>query len=79
MAGLGSLNGIHHDTQIAAGGIFHAHRRFNAAGGEPVLLVFHAAGTHGHIGQQVGKIPVVFRIKHFIGAGEIVVPEGRQV
>ena len=36
----------------------------------PVLLVLHRTGPHRHIGQQVGQVQVVFRVQHFVGAGE---------
>ena len=39
MAGLGCQNGIHHDAEITAGGIFHAYRGADTAGGQPVLLI----------------------------------------
>ena len=35
-----------------------------------MLLIFHTAGTHSHIGQQIGKIPIIVRIQHFIGSGQ---------
>ena len=86
LGGLGRLDGIHHHGQVAAGGVLHAHGDVEPAGGQPVLLVLHAPGTHGHIGQQIGEEEVVLRIEHLIRAGEsrlierphVQVPDGDQ-
>ena len=37
----GGVDGVHHDAQIAAGGIFHAHGDIDTAGHQTMLLVFH--------------------------------------
>ena len=66
----GRGDGVHHDGQVSGGGVFHAHRDLDAAGGQAVLLVFHAAGAHGHIGQQIIQIFVILGVEHFIRAGE---------
>ena len=70
MSALSGQNGIEHNGNIPAGGVLHTHRNGNAAGGQPVLLIFHAPGPHGHIGQQIGKIPIIVRVQHFIGGGQ---------
>ena len=33
-------------------------------------LVLYGAGTYCHVGKQVGKVSVVFRIEHLVGAGK---------
>ena len=67
---LGGHDGIEHDGNIPAGGIFHAHRDVNAAGGQSVFLVFDTPRTHRHVGQQVGKIAVIVGVEHFVGGGK---------
>ena len=70
VAPLGRRDGIEHHGKMAAGGIFHAHGNGQAAGGEPMLLILHAPGAHGYIGQQIGNIPVIVRIEHFVRSGQ---------
>ena len=70
MAHLCGANSVDHYRQIAAGGVFHANRQINAAGSEPVLLVFHGPCAHCHIGQHIRQIPMILRIQHFIRAGK---------
>ena len=53
MIAVGGLNGIDHHRQIPAHGILHTHRNIQSTGDQPVLLVLYAAGTDGHIAQQV--------------------------
>ena len=53
MVAHGGVNGIHHHAQVTAGGVFHAHGHINAAGHQPVLLVFHRPGADGDIGQHI--------------------------
>ena len=66
MAVLGGVDRIHHDGQVASGGVLHAHGHGDTGAGEPVLLVLYGTRSDGHIGEQVGNIRPVFRIKHFI-------------
>ena len=67
---LGGGDGVHHHGEAAGGGVLHAHGHLNAAGGEPVLLVLHRAGTHGHIGQDIVQILIILGIEHLVGTGE---------
>ena len=75
LGALGSGNGVHHHGDITGGGVLHAHGDTQAAGHQAVLLVFHGAGAHGHITQQVGKIAVVGGIEHFLRTGEAGFPD----
>ena len=75
MAVLGGVDGVHHDGQVPAGGVLHAYGHGDAGAGEPVLLVLHGPGPHGHIGQHIVQIFVVLRVEHFIGAGEACLPQ----
>ena len=47
---LGRFNRIHHDADVAAGGVFHAYGNAHAAGDHPVQLVFHGTGADSCIG-----------------------------
>ena len=47
---LGRFNRIHHDADVAAGGVLHAYGNAHAAGDHPVQLVFHGTGADGCIG-----------------------------
>ena len=64
------LNGVHHDRQVAAGGILHPHGDSRPGRDHAVQLVFDAAGSDGAVAEQVLQVPVVFRIKDFLGAGK---------
>jgi hypothetical protein len=46
---LGGKNAVQHDTQIAAGRIFHAGRHIDAADRQPMLLIFNGTGADSHI------------------------------
>ena len=70
VAVLGSMNGIEHNGQIAAGRIFHAYRNMTAAGNKTVLLVFHGAGPYSNIGHNVIQVADIVRIQHFISSGK---------
>ena len=59
-------NGVEHDRNITAGGILHSNRNGNSAGCQTVFLVFHTSGTYSDIGKQIGQIPVIVRIEHFV-------------
>ena len=67
---LSGSNGIEHYTEITAGRIFHPCRNVHAADGQAVLLILNRAGAYCNVGKQVGKITVIFRIKHFVCAGK---------
>ena len=64
------VDGIEHHGQVPAGGIFHASRHVKAADGQTVLLILHGTGADGHIGENIGDIPPVFRVEHFVRGGE---------
>ena len=70
---------IHHHAQITAGGVLHAHRRFNAAGRQSVLLILHRARTNSDVRKQIGEIAIILRIEHFIRTGKIIIPQCRQM
>ena len=63
-------DGVQHNRIITTGGILHAGADIHTADSQTVLLIFHRTGTDCHIGEQIGKIAVVLRIKHFIGSGK---------
>ncbi len=71
VACLGGDNGVHHDGEVAAGGVLETAGYTDAAGDDSVLLVFHRTGADCHVGQKVGQVAVVFRVEHLIGAGEV--------
>ncbi len=75
MAVLGGVDRIHHDGQVTAGGVLHAHGHGDTGAGEPVLLVLHGPGSHGHIGQHIVQVLVILGVEHFVGAGEAGLPE----
>ena len=66
MRSLCRSQGIHHNRQVAAGGVLHPHRNIQTAGSQAVLLVLYRTCTNCNIGQQIRQIPVVFRIEHFV-------------
>lgn len=47
---LGCHDTVHHDGEVAAGGIFHTYRDTDAAGCQTMLLVFYRAGADGGVG-----------------------------
>ena len=67
---LSGIDGVHHDRQVAAGGVLHAHGDVKTAGSEAVELVFHGTRTYGYIGEHVGQVVVVLRVEHLVGTGE---------
>ena len=67
---LGGHDGIEHDGNVPAGGVFHAYGNVNAAGGQTVLLIFDTPRAHRHVREQVGKIAVIVRVEHFVGGGK---------
>ena len=58
---LGGNNRIQHNAEVAAGRILHSGGDVHAADCKAVLLVLHRTGSHGHIGKNIGEIPVVLR------------------
>ena len=44
-----------------------------------MLLVFHRAGAHGHIAQDVVEVLVVLRVEHLVCAGELGLVDGTHV
>ena len=44
-----------------------------------MLLVLHRAGTDGHVGEEIRQVAVVLGVEHLVGAGEVVVPQSRQM
>ena len=50
-----------------------------AACHKPVLLIFNRSCTDGNVWKQVGEVSVVFRVEHFVGAGEVVITQSRQM
>ena len=65
---LGGHDGVEHDGVVARRRVLHAHGHLQARRHEAVLLVFHRAGSHGHVGQQVGEEAVVLGVEHLVGA-----------
>ena len=70
MRSLGCNDRIQHNAEISAGRIFHSGRHIHTADSKTVLLIFHRTGSYGYIREKVGEIPVIFRIKHLVGAGK---------
>ena len=67
VAALCSFDGIKHNRKVTAGWVFHTTWNFDSAGGQTVLLVFDRTCTNCDIGKNIGKIFVIFRVKHFVG------------
>ena len=67
---LGRGQGVHHDRQIASCGVLHAYGAGHAAGYQAVLLIFHRAGTHSHVGKKIVQVAVISGVKHLVGGGE---------
>ena len=63
MGNLGGGYGVHHNGKVAAGGVFHADRNIDSAGGKAVVLVLNGTCAHCNIAEKIGKIAVVFRIE----------------
>ena len=63
---LGSQNSIKHNRIITACRIFHSNRHFNSTRSQTVLLVFHRTRSYRNITQNIIKILIIFRIKHFV-------------
>ena len=70
MRTLCSNDRVQHNAIITAGRVFHAGRHIHTTDGKAMLLIFNRTGTDSYIRENVGKITIVFRIKHFICAGE---------
>ena len=70
VAHLRRANGVQHDGQVAAGGVFHADRQIQTAGSQPVLLIFHRTRPDRYIGKHICQIAMIFRVQHFIRAGK---------
>ncbi len=79
VASLGGDAGIEHDAVRAAGGVLHAAGDIDAADGQAVLLVLYGAGTHCHVGQDIGNVGPVFRIEHFVCREEMGFRDGAQM
>ena len=69
-------DGVHHDRDVAAGGVLHTDGDIQTAGGQTVLLILGRARADCDIREQVGEIAVIFGIEHFIGTAEAVVAQG---
>ena len=69
MSTLSRYNGIEHNCKVATGRVFHTCGNVHTTDSKTVLLVFHRTCTYCHIRKQVGKITVIFRIKHLICTG----------
>ena len=63
-------DGVHHDRQIAAGGVLHADGDIQPRGHQTVLLVLDRSGADRDIAEDVIEIAVVLGIEHLIRAGE---------
>ena len=72
-------DGIQHHGEVAARGVLHAHGHANSAGDQAVLLVFHRAGAHSHVAENVVQVTVVFRVEHLVRAGEARFADGADV
>ena len=46
---LGSLNGVKHNADISAGGIFHTYGNVKAACHKPVLLIFNRSRANSNV------------------------------
>lgn len=66
---LGCHDAVHHDGEVAAGGVFHTDRDPDTAGCQAVLLVLYRACADSRVGQDIGDITVIFRVQHFICTG----------
>ena len=76
---LSSDDGIEHDGVVARGRVLHAHGHVQARRNKPVLLVFNRAGTHRHVGKQIGQEAVVLGIEHLVGTEETRLLDDSQV
>ena len=57
-----SGDGVHHNGQIAACGVFESYGNVKTACGEPMLLVFDASCADCNIRKKIGKITMVIGI-----------------
>ena len=67
---LGCGDGVHHDGEVAARGVFHADRQVKAAGREPVQLILYRSCADGDIAEHVRQVVVIFRVQHLVRAGK---------
>ena len=67
VAVLSGDDGVEHYRKVSAGGVLHACRHMDTAADKTVLLIFNRAGTDSHVGNDIGQLPVIFGVKHFIG------------
>ena len=72
-------DGVHHDFQIAARGVFHAHGDAQTACRQSMLLVLDGTRAYGDVGQQVVEVLMIFRIEHFLRAGKACLVQGAHV
>ena len=69
MSALSSYNRVEHNCEVTAGRVLHTCRNIHAADSQTMLLVFYRTCTDCDIGEKIGKITVILRIKHLICAG----------
>jgi ADP-ribosylglycohydrolase len=62
--------GVHHNGNIAACGVLHTNGNVKTAGCKSVVLVFNTARAYCNVGKKVGKVTVVFGVKHFVCRGK---------
>ena len=70
MTTLGSYDTVHHNGEVTTGRVLHADRNTDTAGGQTMLLVLYGTGTDRCVGQDIGDITVIFRVKKLVGTGQ---------
>ena len=66
VGGLACLDSVHHNADVATGGVLHTNGNVKAAGSKSVLLVLNRSCTNCNVGEKVGKVSVILRVKHLV-------------